>query len=146
MTDVSRPFVRAAQAMLQTALPSGTDVYYGKVTKSDADLTYPYVILWIIPATLVRVNLTGTIASPDARLQITGVGRDEDEVASVLDRCAAALHGQRPTLDDWRPGLIWQIPVQQPIVRNEDLWWQGQPTFRGVLLFRLSAEPASAAS
>jgi hypothetical protein len=143
MTDITRPFGRAVQATLQSALPAGTDVFYGKVTKPDHELTFPYVVVWLIPATLRRANLTGTMASPDSRLQLTGVGRDLDEVATVLDRCAAALHGHRPILDGWRCGLIWQIPADQAITKNEDLWTpEGTPTYRGVALFRLSSEPA----
>lgn len=145
--DISRPFGRAVQALLHAALPEGTDVYFGRVTKEPPDLTFPYVVVWSMPATRIRANLTGTIASPDSRLQITGVGRDVDEVATVLDRSAAALHGRRPALDGWRPGLIWQIPAEQAITKNEDLWTrEGTPTYRGVALFRLSSEPAPATS
>jgi hypothetical protein len=143
MGDISRLFGRAVQTMLQDALPIDTDVFYGKVTKADSQLTFPYVVVWLSPSTLVRANLTGTIASPDSRLQITGVGRDEDEVASVLDRAGTALHGKRPTINGYRPGLMWQVPAEIPIVKNEDLWTpQGTPTYRGVSMFRLSCEPA----
>lgn len=143
--DISRLFGRAVQDLLEAALPAGTDVFYGKVTRSDSELTYPYVVVWVIPATLIRGNLAGNLASPDSRVQLTGVGRDEDEVASVHDRCGYALQGQRPTITGYRAGLIWQVPIQVPITRNEDLWTpEGTPTYRGVSMFRLSSEPVPA--
>lgn len=146
-TDVSRLFGRAVEAMIQAALP-GKDVYYGLVTKEPPDLTFPYVVVWVIPSTRRRANLTGTIASPDSRVQLTGVGRDPDEVTWVLDRAAEALHGKRPGLgEDWRAGLIWEMPIQQPVTKNEDLWTaDGSPTYRGVAMFRLSSEPAPVGS
>lgn len=141
-TDISRLFGRAVQAMISAAVPPGTDVYYGEVTKDPPDLNFPYVVVWVIPSMRRRANLTGTIASPDSRVQLTGVGRGPDEVASVLDRCSVALHGKRPALDGWRAGLIWEMPMQQAVTRNEDLWWgNGRPTYRGVSMFRLSSEP-----
>jgi hypothetical protein len=141
--DISRVFGRAVQAMVQTALPNDADVYYGKVTKPDTALTYPYVVIWLIPATGVRGNLTGSIISPDSRLQLTGVGRDVDEVVTVLDRAGSALRGQRPTIPGYRCGLIWEMAVHQPVTKNEDLWWQGQPTYRSWSMFRLSSEVAA---
>lgn len=145
MAEITRPFARAVQALIEAAVP-GRDVYYGRPTKPDADLTYPYVIVWVIPANRVRANLTGTIAAPDSRVQLTAVGRDQDEVAWTLDACADALQGQRPALDGWRSGLIWEMPVQQAITKNEDLLTpQGTPTYRGVSMWRLSSEPVPAA-
>jgi hypothetical protein len=144
--EISRPFGRAVQGMVEAALPEGVDVYYGRVTKEPPALTFPYLVVWVIPAMRVRANLTGTIASPDSRVQLTGVGRDPDEVAWVLDQAAAALHGKRPVLDGWRPGLIWEMPIEQPVTKNEDLWTaDGSPTYRGVSMFRLSSEPVAAA-
>lgn len=146
-TDVSRLFSRAVEAMIQAALP-GRDVYYGRVTKEPPELTFPYIVVWVIPASRRRANLTGTIASPDSRVQLTGVGRDPDEVTWVLDRAGEALHGKRPDLgEDWRSGLIWEMPIQQAVTKNEDLWTlDGSPTYRGVTMFRLSSEPAPVGS
>lgn len=145
-TDISRLFGRAAEAMVQATLP-GKDVYYGRVTKEPPALSFPYVVVWVIPSMRRRANLTGTIASPDSRVQLTGVGRDPDEVTWVLDRAGGALHGKRPDLgEDWRPGLIWEMPIEQAITKNEDLWTvDGSPTFRGVTMFRLTSEPAPVA-
>lgn len=144
--DISRVFGRAAQAMIQAELP-GKDIYYARVTKEPPQLTFPYVVVWVIPSMRRRANLTGTIASPDSRVQLTGVGRDPDEVSWVLDRAGAALHGKRPTIDGYRPGLIWEMPVEQAITKNEDLWTgDGSPTYRGVTMFRLSSEPAPVGS
>lgn len=140
--EISRLFGRAVEAMVQAALP-GRDVYYGRVTKDDADLTFPYVVVWVIPSMRRRVNLTGTIASPDSRVQLTGVGRSPDEVTWVLDHAGAALHGKRPDLGDhWRAGLMWEMPIEQAVTKNEDLWTPaGSPTYRGVSMFRLGSEP-----
>lgn len=141
--DISRLFGRAVQTRLEAALP-GKDVYYGRVTKADDQLIYPYVVIWVIPGMRRRANLTGSIASPDSRVQLTGVGRDPDEVTWVLDQCGDALHGHRPDLGEaWRPGLIWEMPVEQAITKNEDLWTpDGSPTYRGVTMFRNTAERA----
>ena len=147
MSEISRLFGRAVQNMVQQALPD-LDVFYGRVTTDDADLTYPYVVVWVIPSQRLRVNLTGSIASPDSRVQLTGVGRSPDEVTWVLDHASAALHGKRPNLGDrWRPGRIWEMPIQQAVTKNEDQWTpDGSPTYRAVSMFRLSSEPAPAAA
>jgi hypothetical protein len=144
--EISRRFGRAVEALVLAALP-GRDVFYGKVDKPDAELTFPYVVVWAIPSARVRRNLSGTIASPDSRVQLTGVGRDPDEVCSALDHAAAALHGKKPNLGEgWNAGRIWEMPVEQAVTKNEDLWTpQGSPTYRGVSMFRLSSEPAPVA-
>jgi hypothetical protein len=141
-TDISRLFGRAVQALVEAALPD-RDVFYGKVTRPDAELTFPYIVVWVIPSMRVRANLTGSIAAPDSRVQLTGVGRDPDEVCWVLDHAAAALHGSKPDLGEgWRPGRIWEMPIEQPVSKNEDLFTpEGSPTYRGVSMFRLSSEP-----
>lgn len=139
--DISRLFGRAVETMLTAALPAHVTVYYAQVT--DDPPVMPYVVVWVIPAMRRRANLTGTIASPDPRVQLTGVGRSPDEVTWVLDHAGDALHGQRPNLGEgWRSGLIWEMPIARAVTKNEDLWWDGQPTYRGVSMFRLSAEPA----
>lgn len=146
MAEISRLFGRAVEAMVTAALPAGLDVYYGKVTKEPPDLVLPYIVVWVIPSTRRRANLTGTIASPDSRVQLTGVGTSPDEVSWILDRAGDALHGKRPDLgEDWRPGLIWEMPISQAVTKNEDLWTaDGSPTYRGVSMFRLSSEPVPA--
>lgn len=141
MADISRSFGQAVVARLHAQLPPGTPVYYGQVTTPDDQLVYPLAVVWVIPADRVRANLTGTIAAADARVQVTAAGLHPDEVTTLLDRVGAALHGWRPTLPGWRCGLVWNMPVQQPVTKNEDLWWRGRPTYRGVSLYRLAAEP-----
>jgi len=130
--------------MIHEALPDHVKVYYARVT--DDPPVMPYVVIWPIPGMRRRVNLTGTIASPDTRVQLTGVGRTPDEVTWVLDRAGDALHGKRPDLGEgWKPGLIWEMPVDHPVTKNEDLWTvDGSPTYRGVSRFRLTSEPAPA--
>lgn len=146
MAEISRQFGRAVEAMVQAALPAGLDVFYARVTKPDSELIFPYVVVWSIPSMRRRANLTGTIASPDSRVQLTGVGRSPDEVTWILDRAGDALQGQRAALGgDWRSGLIWEMPVEQAITKNEDLWTaDGSPTYRGVSMYRLSSEPRPA--
>lgn len=143
-TDISRLFGHAVRDLVTAALPAGVDVFYAQITKTDAALTFPYVVIWVIPSTRRRANLTGTIASPDSRVQLTGVGRTPDEVTWVLDKAGGALHGTRPDLGSgWRCGLIWEMPIEQAITKNEDLWTpEGSPTYRGRSMFRLSSEPA----
>lgn len=146
MAEISRLFGRAVETMIRDALPAGLDVYYGRVTAEPPDLVLPYVVVWVIPAMRRRANLTGTIASPDSRVQITGVGTSPDEVSWILDRAGDALHGKRPDLGgDWRAGLIWEMPIEQAVTKNEDLWTaDGSPTYRAVSMFRLSSEPVPA--
>lgn len=146
MAEISRLFGRAVEAMVKAALPAGLDVYYGRVTKEPPDLILPYVVVWVIPAMRRRANLTGTITSPDSRVQLTGVGTSPDEVSWILDRAGDALHGKRPNLgDDWHCGLIWEMPIEQAVTKNEDLWTaNGSPTYRAVSMFRLTSEPVPA--
>lgn len=140
--DVSRLVGRAVQTLVQDALP-GRDVYYGEVDKPDAELTYPYLVLWPVPATRRRANLTGTIAAPDTRFQLTGVGRTVDETGWVLDQAGEALQGARLAVAGYKAGLVWQTQVDQPITENTDLYTpDGSPTYRGVAIFRVSLEPA----
>lgn len=146
MAEVSRLFGRAVETMVKAALPAGLDVYYGRVTEEPPNLTLPYIVVWVIPAMRRRANLTGTIASPDSRVQLTGVGTSPDEVSWILDRAGDALHGKRPDLGaDWRCGLVWEMPIEQAVTKNEDLWTEdGSPTYRAVSMFRLSSEPVPA--
>lgn len=140
--DVSRLFGRAVEAMVKAVLV-GKDVHYGRVTKSDPNLTYPYLVIWVIPATRRRVNLTGSAASPDARVQLTAVGRSPDEVTWTLDRAGDALQGKKAAVDGHRSGRIWEMPVEQAVTKNEDLFTtDGSPTYRGVSMFRLALEKA----
>lgn len=140
--DVSRAFARAVNTLLRDKL--ATDVYYPRVDRPDDQITYPYVVQWLIPGTKQLVNLSGSLIAVDLRLQLTGVGRDQDEVLSVLDRAGFALAGRRiHGMPGWKSGLVREMPVYQPVTKNEEVPTPAHtPTFRSWAMFRLSAERA----
>jgi hypothetical protein len=140
-TDVTRAFGRSVETMLKTGLPHA-DVFYAKVTRPDNEpLWRPYVVIWLIPASWGQVDFAGCNHVPDLRFQLTGVGRDPDEVATVLDRSADALLGRRGTLPGWRPGQIKNMPTHAPVTKNEDLWTpQHTPTYRSWSMFKCTAD------
>lgn len=140
MADISRPFGQAVRDRLTNRLP-GVPIYYGQVTTPDDQLVYPFAVLWAAPGNRVRANLTGTIAPVDLRVQVTAAGLHPDEVTTVLDRVGSTLHGWRPAIEGWRCGLVWEMLTELPVTKNEDLWWRGRPTYRGVSLYRLIVEP-----
>jgi len=139
---VSRAFALEVKAILEAAL--ACDVYYPRVDRPDSELTYPYVVQWLIPSTKQVVNLTGSLVSVDLRGQLTGVGRDQDEVLSALDRAGFALVGRRINgLPGWKSGIVREMPVHQPVSKNEEVWTpQHTPTFRSWAMFRMTAERA----
>lgn len=144
--DVSRAFGRWIETTLKSGFGTDADVFYGRVTRPDsAPLAIPYVVVWLIPATRRASRQSGQGHSPDLRAQLTGVGRDEDEVATVLDRAGWMILGQRPTIPGWNPGQVQEMPVYQPVTKNEDVWTvQGTPTYRSWAMFRCTVEPGTA--
>lgn len=140
--DVSRAFGRWIETVLKAGFGADADVFYGKVTRpDDAPLAIPYVVIWLIPATRHATRHNGQGHSPDCRAQITGVGRDEDEAATVLDRAGWMILGQHPTIPGWEPNQVREMPVYQPVTKNEDLWTaQGTPTYRSWAMFRCTLE------
>lgn len=106
MSDPSRLHVEAQHDLLRAALPANIDVYIGKVGKGDADLRFPYLVLWPSPAARPVDGLDRYAGRADTRTQITGAGTTVDEVLSVLDRASKALHCVTPTIPGRECGWI----------------------------------------
>ncbi len=139
----SRAHALAVHALLDAALPSGTDVYYGRVTKPDADLTWPYLVVWPPPAARPDDALSGRSGDRvTTSIQITAAGTTVDEVLDVLDRAAAALDWAVPTISGRVCNPVRQAeddvpppPAEDPQVRTPD----GRPVLTSYITVRLTS-------
>lgn len=117
MSDPSRLHAAAIQVLVDAALPANVDVYLAKVNKADAELTWPYLVVWPPPARRPLDSLAGwTAGTVTTRTQLTAAGTSADEVLAVLDRAAEALHGVTPTIAGRTCGQIQQTDDQPPPV------------------------------
>ncbi len=121
----SRAHALAVHALLRAALPAGTDVFYGQVTRADAELSWPYLVVWPPPADRPQDSLDGRSGGRlDTVVQVTGAGTTVDEVLDVLDRAADALEGVAPTIAGRTCQRLWfdeqapPPPVEDPQVRT----------------------------
>lgn len=139
MSDLGKPFIDGLKALWDTALP-GRTVYTAGVTDDDPD--YPYLVLW--PGTPHRtpVNLAGNLVSANNLVQVIGVGRDPDEVITLLDRAGAAVVGKKLLIEGWGTNFVREIPQNQPVTENAEKLFNGRPTYRGWTMYQMSAEPA----
>lgn len=145
-TDVSRAHNRAIFDLLAPLADPPTSYlrFFGKVDKTDADLTYPYLVAWPAPGYREAVNLTGTVYDLTTVTQITAVGNDVDEVLAVLDRAALLLQAVKPDLPGRLPGRVHEIPTNVPIRETESSRTpKGQPYYMGYCLYQLNSTAAS---
>lgn len=143
MSDPSRSHATVIHALLNAV--GDYTVYLGGVTDTDADLTYPYLVVWPPPGARTRTDLAGSSSDLTTVTQITAVGRDAVEVLAALDRVAVALQGVRPTLDGRAAGQIHQAEdfTPPPVVQSDaSRTADGRPVFRGVAMYRLHSTPA----
>ena len=113
--DPSRMHALAIHDLLRAAVPVEVDVYNGRVDKADADLTWPYLVVWSQPGTRDMDSLAGyTGGGVRTVTQVTAAGTTVDEVLAWLDRAAGALHGVCPIIAGRDCGLIGQLPGTQP--------------------------------
>lgn len=147
ISDPSRAHAHALYDLLTAALsgpPTGYQLYFGGVTATDADLTFPYLIVWPPPGARTQINLAGTMSALVTTIQVTAVGRDVDEVLAALDRAATALQGVRPALPGRRCGQIHQPPdyIPPPVTQSDTTRTSdGRPVYRGVAQYRLTSTP-----
>jgi hypothetical protein len=142
MTDPSRPFQLAVNALAAAALPLA-QIHYGGVKVADTALTYPYLVQWPIAALGVPANLTGNLIPAVNEVRWVACGRDVDEVITALDRLGAALRGKRPVIEGWLCNQIREVPTMQPVGENTEILFNGRPTYRGWAHYRMGAEPAA---
>lgn len=148
VSDVSRLHYNAMIAMLQPILdpPTSYQLYPGKVTVPDSELTYPYLVAFQPPGLRNIINFSGTLSELTTTMQLIGVGQDETAVLMILDRAAELLHGKRPTIAGRYPGLVRQVtPDVIPMPDSTINTPAGQETYEGVLQFQLNSTAASAA-
>jgi hypothetical protein len=126
--------------------PTEYRIFVGRITGSDDDLSYPYLLLTSPPATRAILNLTGNLSDATTTHQLMAVGRTEDEVLQAIDRGAGLLQGVRPVVPGRYPGLIRQV-IPEPILVPDDavVTPAGTPTYTAVLQFQLNSTAAPAA-
>jgi hypothetical protein len=132
----------AVAARLGAILPSNVDIYVGKVDKADADITFPYLVLWPTPASRANDSLAGyTGGNASTRLQITGAGQTKDEALGVLDEATEALQGFTPTITGRSCGQI-RMSGEDPApirVDPEHKTREGRDVFFGFIVVELSS-------
>jgi hypothetical protein len=141
MAHISRPFQYAVKAMVQAQVP-GWPYHYGGVQIPNEDLAYPYIVQWPAPARGEIANLNGTLIPRRNDVRFVACGKDTDEVLWVLDEIHAALHGKKPVIDGWGCNFIREVPDDRPVDKNQEVLFQGRPTYRGWAHYRMGAEPA----
>jgi hypothetical protein len=145
ITDPSRAHAAATVALIEAGVPAGYRVYLGGVADDEADITYPYLVVWPPPASRTPVNLTKSVSVLTTVLQVTAVGHDRDEVLAALDRVADALQGRRPVMDGRKAGLFEQVGDTSPVTEDNKIRSpQGTPVVSGAVLFAVQSVPAPA--
>lgn len=144
MADPSREHAKAKFDLLRAALPETVDVYLAKVDKADADLTWPYLVLWPPPASRSVDSLDGYAGQVNTRTQITGAGTTPDEVLAVLDRASAALHCVTPTIPGRSCGWIRidEDPFPPIVVDPENKTYDGRDIYVGRIFAELTSTSA----
>jgi hypothetical protein len=145
MTDVSRQHAAAAQNMIELAVAGEAQggrykVYLGEVTDDEADVRYPYLVVWPPPVMRPTNTLAGYDSAATSTIQVTAAGVSVDEVLAALDRAAAALHRRRPQITGRVCGLISQVPGAVPPAPQRDdkvSTPAGRPVFYSFALFSM---------
>lgn len=143
--DVSLLHANALYGLLDplAGAPWNYERFFGKVTVTDAALTYPYLIVWPAAASRGQVNLAGNLYDSTTITQLTAVGRDVSEVLMMLDQAAALLQGIRPAIAGRLPGQIRQVNTPGPPTETDQSRTpDGQPYYMGVALYSLTSTPA----
>lgn len=110
MVDPSRALAAAVATLLA---PTGYLVEVGEVATADADLTYPYLVVWPPPVNRSATALDAASTQQDVTFQVTAVGRDIDETLAAADRAAAALVDKVPVVAGRLFNLVQQVPLNQ---------------------------------
>jgi hypothetical protein len=139
-TDIGWAHLQAIQAML-TDLPY--TVYVG--AEQIPDDAVSYLVLWPPSASRPTTTLNGYGGEARTVTQVTAAGHTAREVITALDRVAATLHRQRPTIHGRRCSPVTQVPdtpgppapEKDPNVRTPD----GHPIFFSFLQFSLFSSP-----
>lgn len=150
MTDVSRQHAAVVVAMIEAAVAGEAQqdryrVYVGEVTDAEADVKYPYLVVWPPPAMRPTNTLAGYDSAAASTIQVTAAGSSVDEVLAALDRAAAALHRRRPQIPGRVCGLITQVPGAFPPAPQRDDKVNtptGRPVFYSFALFSLYSTAA----
>jgi hypothetical protein len=146
VNDTSRAHGHAIFDLLQPLTDlAGIERFFGKVSGPDSALTYPYLVVWANAGYRELLTMAGNLSDLTTVVQLTGVGRDVDEVLSVLDRSADLLEGVRPFIVGRTCGFIRNIPSGESVRPDETLRTpDGAPTYRGVALYELNSTAAPA--
>lgn len=150
MTDVSREHAAAVTAMIRVAIAGEAQggrykVYEGEVTDDEADVKYPYLIVWPPPVMRPTNTLAGYDGCATSTIQVTAAGSSPDEVLAALDRAAAALHRRRPQITGRVCAPITQVPGAVPPQPQRDDQVNtpaGRPVFFSFALFSLYSTAA----
>lgn len=144
-TDIGWLHAQGLAALLE---PLPCEVYIGEVTDADEDLTFPYLVLWPPPASRPTITLAGYGGEATTVTQLTAAGTSPRETITALDRAAARLHRQRPTIPGRRCSLITYTegaatppqPQPDPQARTPD----GKPIYVTFAQFTLHSSPRRA--
>ncbi|MFG1659080.1 hypothetical protein ACGFIY_21360 [Micromonospora chersina] len=141
MPDPSRDHAKAQFDLVRAALPENVDVYLAKVDKADADLRWPYLVLWPAPVSRVVDSADGYAGQVRTRTQITGAGTTPDEVLAVLDRASAALHCVTPAIPGRSCGWIRVDEDTFPsiVVDLENKTYDGRDIYTGFIFAELTS-------
>lgn len=150
MSDVSRQHAAALAAMLDAALAGlqtggAWRVYVGEVTDPEAEVTYPYLVVWPPPAFRPTNTLAGYDGVARSTIQVTAAGTTVDEVLACLDRAATALHRRRPQIAGRRATPITQQPGATPPAPSRDdtvHTADGRPVFYSFALYQVESTAA----
>lgn len=148
--DVSRQHGAALAAMLSAALAGEQAqgryrVYVGEVTTPEAEITYPYLVVWPSPAYLPTNTMAGYDGAVRSTIQITAAGVSVDEVLAALDRVGVALHRRRPQITGRNCSPLTQLPGAVPPAPNRDEHVHtpdGRPVFYSFALYQMQSTAA----
>ena len=150
MSDVSRQHTTAVKTMIEVAVAGEAQdgrykVYNGEVTDDEADVKYPYLVVWPPPVMRPTNTLAGYDSAATSTIQVTAAGSSVDEVLAALDRAAAALHRRRPHIPGRLCAPISQVPGATPPAPQRDdrvNTPDGRPVFFSFALFSLYSTAA----
>lgn len=124
---------------------TGYPVELGAPKTPDSQVTYPHLVLWLPPLRHAGPDLEPASTALSAVIQVTAVGRDQDEVLAACDRAAAQLAHRRPVVDQLDCAPLDPVPLDMPVaedpkVRTRD----GRPIYFAPTQYRVYATPTSA--
>lgn len=140
--DPSRAHAHGILDLVDSAVDH--QVFFGEVTAADADLEYPYLVVWPAPGNRPVTTLAGYGGELTTTTQVTAVGTSVDEVLSALDRASAALHRVRPVITGRQCAPIVQESggtPPQPQRTDKTRTPDGRPIFFSFALFTLYSSP-----